>query len=364
MSQLCNISDPYERIVKKTLDKFIPFKVDWEITYRCNLNCAHCYQTGPSSDKELTTKEIYSVLDELADLCCLYMTFTGGEILLREDFFDIAKYARKKEFAIRLFTNGTLIDKETADKIKELNPLSVEISLYGTDPLVHENITKNPGSYKKTINAFDLLRKRNINTVVKCTVMKDNVSEFDKLKDFAQSIGSRFIFSLTIIPKINGSKEILEFRLNQDQLKELFCLEDWMIEGITKGGVHSYKPLCSAGINSLYISPYGEVFPCVVLREHCENLKELPLREIWKSLFFKKIRRIEFEDLKKCSGCDLSYYCDRCAGLALLETGDLLGPSINDCTLAGVRKWAVERRNVDDEKREKRKILQEAKDSL
>lgn len=361
MSQLCNILDPYERIVKKTLDKFLPFKVDWEITYRCNLSCAHCYQTGPSSDKELTTKEIYSVLDELADSGCLYITFTGGEILLREDFFDIAKYARKKEFAIRLFTNGTLIDEETADKIKELNPLSVEISLYGMNPLVHENITKTPGSYKKTIRAFDLLRKRNINTVVKCTVMKNNVSEFDKLKDFAQSIGSSFIFSLTMIPKIDGSKEILKFRLNHERLKELFSSEDWMIEGITEGGVHSYKPLCSAGINSLYISPYGEVFPCVVLRKHSVNLKELSLREIWESPFFKRLRRIEFDDLKECSGCDLSCYCDRCAGLALLEAGDLLGPSINDCTLAGVRKWAVERRRSGDEKRE---TLQEAQDSL
>lgn len=368
MSKLCNgpdHPDHYEKIVKKTLDKFIPFKLDWEITYRCNLRCSHCYQTGPSSDKELTTEEIYSILDELADSGCLYITFTGGEILLREDFFDIAKYARKKEFAIRLFTNGTLIDEETADKIKELNPLAVEISLYGLDPLVHESITKTAGSYEKTINAFRLLEKRDINTVVKCTVMKDNVSQFDKLNDFARSMGSRFGFSLTIIPKIDGSKDILKFRLSQEELKELFGPRDLLIEGVGKeGGVQSYKPLCTAGINALYISPYGEVFPCVVLREHCGNLRELPLREIWESPFFKKIRRIEFEDLRECLRCDLSCYCDRCIGLALLEAEDLLGPSINDCTLARVRKWAMERKEAGDEEREKKKILQEAGNSL
>ena len=257
MSQLCDTPDRYDIIVRKTLDKFIPFKVDWEITYRCNLRCSHCYQTGPLGDKELTTEEIYYALDELMNLGCLYLTFTGGEIFLREDFFDIAKYARKKEFAIRLFTNGTLIDEKTADKIKELNPLSVEISLYGMDPEVHENITKIPGSYKKTINAFKFLRQRNINTVVKCTVMKDNVAEFDKLKDFARNTGAKFIFSLTVIPQIDGSKEVLKYRLSQEQLHALFQSRSWLIDGISEGGVHSYEPLCSAGINSLYISLYS-----------------------------------------------------------------------------------------------------------
>lgn len=361
MSKLPDVPDPYNKIIKKTVDKFIPFKVDWEITYRCNLRCSHCYQTGPTLDKELTTQEFYSILDELADLGCLYITFTGGEILLRKDFFNIARYARKKEFAIRLFTNGTLINEKTADEIKELNPLTVEISLYGMDPLAHENITQTRGSYDKTINAFNLLKKRNINTVVKCTVMKNNVSEVDKLRDFAKNLGAGFRFNLAVMPKIDGSKDVLKLRLSQEQLKELFRSMDWLIEGITKGGVHSYEPLCAAGFNSLYISPYGEVFSCVVLREHCGNLRESPLKEIWQSPSFKKIRRIEFKDLRECSSCSFSYYCDRCAGLAWLETGDLFGPSPNDCTLARLHKWAIKRKeDIDDERGEKRKILQEA----
>jgi len=364
MDRLSDAPDRYEAVVRKTLDKCIPFKVDWEVTYRCNLRCSHCYQTGASGDKELTAEQIASALDELADLGCLYLTFTGGEILLREDFFDIAKYARKKEFAIRLFTNGTLIDEKVADKIKNLSPLSVEISLYGMDRLVHENITKIRGSYEKTINALELLRQRDINTVVKCTFMKGNVSEFDRLKDFAQTIGARFVFSLSVIPRIDGSKDVLGNRLNQEQLQELFRSEDWLTEGITEGGIRSYRPLCSAGTNSLYVSPYGEVSPCVILREHCGNLTQSPLKEIWESHFFKKIRCIELENLTECRRCDFSGYCDRCSGLALLETGDLLGPSPNECDLARVRKWAVERREADHERTKETKTLQEAKDSL
>ncbi|MHC4627084.1 MAG: radical SAM protein [Planctomycetota bacterium] len=364
MDRLSDAPDRYEAIVRKTLDKFIPFKVDWEITYRCNLRCSHCYQTGPCGDKELTAGQICLALDELADLGCLYVTFTGGEILLRKDFFEIAKYARKKEFAIRLFTNGTLIDERTADKIRKLNPLSVEISLYGMGRLVHENITRTPGSYEETINALKLLRQRDINTVVKCTFMKGNVSEFSRLKDFAQTIGARFVFSLSVIPRIDGSKDVLENRLDQEQLQELFRSKDWLTEGITEGGIRSYRPLCSAGANSLYISPYGEVSPCVVVREYCGNLTRSSLKEIWESPFFNKIRCIELEDLKECRQCDSAGYCDRCSGLALLETGDLLGPSPNECDLARVRRWAVERKEADHERTEEAKTLQEAQNSV
>jgi len=347
MNKSCATPDVYSRIIDKTLDKTIPFKVDWELTYRCNLSCAHCYQTGPTPEPELSTQEVFSVLDQLADLGCLYITFTGGEILLREDFFEIARYARKKEFALRLFTNATLIDEPMADKIKELNPLAVEISLYGLDPAVHEKITQIPGSYRRTINALDLLKQRRINIVVKATLIKDNVGEFYRLKEFAEQLGARFRFSLTVIPRIDGSREVLNLRLTEEELTELVHPESYFVQGVTKGGVRNYQPLCAAGFNCLYISPYGEVFPCVVLRESCGNLRKLPLAEIWQAPIFRQLRRIEFKDLKQCSSCSLAEYCDRCAGLAWGEQGGLLGASTHDCVLAGVRRQAIERRDKD-----------------
>jgi radical SAM protein with 4Fe4S-binding SPASM domain len=356
--------DPYDRIVKKTLDKFIPFKVDWEITYGCNLNCIHCYQTGPTQGKpELSKEKIFSVLDELVDSGCLFITFTGGEVLIRRDFFEIAGYARKKEFAIRIFSNGTLINEDTASRIRELNPLSVEISLYGASASVHESITRISGSFEKTINAFKVLKRRGINTVVKTTFTKDNFLEFDKLKEFAMNIDSQFNFSFTVIPKIDGSKEVIKLRMNEFQLKELFSAQDWLVAGITGGGVQVFEPLCAAGFNSLYISPYGEVFSCVTLREPCGNLQDSSLKDIWQGEFFKKLRSIKFENLKECFRCKLSYYCDRCAGLAWLEQDDLFGHSPNDCTLARVRKQALEKKK-GARYGEKEEAVYKAQDSL
>jgi radical SAM protein with 4Fe4S-binding SPASM domain len=342
MSRQAETFDPYETIVNKTIDKYIPFKADWEITYRCNLNCIHCYQTRPGSEPELTTEQACDCLDQLAELGCLYLTFTGGEVLLREDFFEIAGYARKKGFAIRIFTNGTLIEEDIADKIKSLNPLSVEISLYAATAAGHENITGVAGSFQKTVDAFLRLKKRKVNAVVKTTFMKCNADEFDGLQEFSRKIDAPFTFSFTVIPKLDGSKEVIKLRLDEERLKAMFSPRDWLVEEITAGGVRVFEPLCSAGFNSLYISPYGEVFPCVTLREQCGNVKDSQLRDIWESGFIKKLRNISLKDLKECPDCGLSYYCDRCAGLALLEDGDLFGPSRNDCTLARVRKEALE----------------------
>ena len=101
--------DEYNRIVKKTMDRNIPLIAHWELTYRCNMTCAHCYCVQDESKKELSFSEARFVIDALADMGSLYLTFSGGEILVRDDFFFFSHYAREKGFALRLLTNGTLI---------------------------------------------------------------------------------------------------------------------------------------------------------------------------------------------------------------------------------------------------------------
>ncbi|MCX5707987.1 MAG: radical SAM protein [Candidatus Omnitrophica bacterium] len=357
-------SDLYEKIVERTVDKFIPFKADWELTYGCNLKCIHCYQSGPDSRQELSTQEAFSCLDQLAEMGCLYLTLTGGEVLTREDFFEIAGYAREKDFAIRIFTNATLLDEAGADKIKKLNPLSVEISLYSADQAVHESITGVLGSFARTVNAFRLLKERGVHTVVKTTFMKPNAGEFDGLQKFSREIDAPFTFTFTVIPTLDNSREVTRLRIPEAKLEEMFIPRDWMFEGVTEGGVRSFEPLCSAGFNSLYISPYGEVFPCVTLRQDCGNIRETELKDIWGSGFFRELRGISFKDLKGCADCQLAAYCDRCAGLAWLEDKDLYGPSRNDCTLARVRKMAMDKQERSNHGKKEEEALSKAQDSL
>jgi radical SAM protein with 4Fe4S-binding SPASM domain len=335
--------DPYSRVVKKTLEMLIPFTVHWELTYHCNLQCPHCYVVPQGSRKELSCGEIAAILDDLKERGTLYVIFSGGEILTRKDFFDIARYARKKGFALRLSTNGTLIDGQVADQIEQLNPLSVEISLYGSRPATHDRITASPGSFERSLRALKLLNDRSIRTTVKSLIMKPNAAEFQEMRKFARKIGSQFIYDTIVIPRLDGSMAPCGNRLGREELYSLLYSEvqekgnDWDSRGNDLS--------CSAGLNAISISPYGDVYPCMGFTESGGNLSKNSLSEILHSPIFSRMRSITLSELRECKGCELIQHCNRCPALAVMETGDLLGSSQADCLLAGVI------RSIIDEKR-------------
>jgi radical SAM protein with 4Fe4S-binding SPASM domain len=339
-------TNPYARIVKKTMDRLIPFTVHWELTYHCNLRCPHCYVAPQKSRKELSFQQISGILDLLKESGTLYVIFSGGEILTRKDFFRIAGYARKNGFALKLLTNGTLINQRVADRIRDLNPLSVEISLYGSTPSTHDLITAFPGSFERTVRAFRLLGERSIRTVVKGLIMKQNAAEFQGMKKFAQEIGSQFLYDTIIIPRVDGSMKPCRNRLEGEELYRLLYPE---VRDKEEGNPQEEDLSCSAGLNVLSVSPYGDAFPCMAFKESGGNLTENTLSEIQHSPVFSKIRSITLSDLPECKACELVQYCNRCPALAWLETGNLLGPSRADCLLARVVKSIVDRKRTKTE---------------
>jgi len=142
-----------ERLYNNAVAKRIPITGSFELTFRCNLSCAHCYCNLPPNDqdtieKELSTEEVFNILDQIAEAGCLWLLITGGEPLLRPDFFEVYTYAKKKGFIITLFTNGTLITPEIADYLVQWPPFKVEITLYGVTSETHESVTGIPGSFK------------------------------------------------------------------------------------------------------------------------------------------------------------------------------------------------------------------------
>jgi radical SAM protein with 4Fe4S-binding SPASM domain len=344
-------TNPYARILRKTQDRLIPFIVHWELTYHCNLQCPHCYVVPAKSGKELSLEEVTGVLDILKQNGTLYVIFTGGEILTREDFFDIAGYAREKGFALRLLTNGTLIDGTTADRIRDLNPLTVEISLYGSKAETHDRITGCPGSFERSLNALRLLNERELRTVVKSLTMRENVSEFRRLKQLAQEIGSQFLYDTVIIPKTDGSMEPCSLRLNREELYSLLYPE---VQETNMDRTYREDDLsCSAGLNAFSISPYGDVYPCAGFKESGGNVRNQSISEIRHSPIFSRIRSITLSDLRECRECELIPYCNRCPALAWMESGNLLGRSEANCLLASVMRSIVDekRRRAETEMR-------------
>jgi len=124
----------FEDLRERAVREQIPIVVHIDLTYRCNLRCIHCYLTGGKKQLECSTEEIKDILKQLAEAGTLYLTLSGGEIFLRKDLPEIVRYARKLHFAIRLLTNGTLIDEAMVDEIAEWHPELIAFSVYDLDP--------------------------------------------------------------------------------------------------------------------------------------------------------------------------------------------------------------------------------------
>ena len=113
----------------KALKLGIPLSVQVDLTYRCNEQCVHCY-LDHEDHGEMTTPEIKHLLDELAEAGVFFLTMSGGEILLRKDFFEILEYARALRFCVKLKTNAVLIRERQADRMRSLGVHSIQISIY------------------------------------------------------------------------------------------------------------------------------------------------------------------------------------------------------------------------------------------
>jgi radical SAM protein with 4Fe4S-binding SPASM domain len=339
-------------VLNKVRERNIPLYALIELTHRCNLRCCHCYLPSNESLDELSTDQFKEILDQMADAGTLFITFSGGEVFLRDDFFEIATYARKKNFAISILTNGTLIDEGVADRIRSLYPLSVEISIYGANSNLHDGITGVKGSFDKSINAIRLLKERDMRIKIKTPLMKQNFDRYKKIISLADKLKVRYEFDPAICPKLDGSHMPLEYRLGEHELLKIFS-EPLLNPEIIEINEEKFHPrdqseflMCGAGKTTCVISPDGDIYPCIVLRIPLGNLREQTFSEIWLSSENRKIRGINFQDLRVCTHCDLLAYCNRCPGIALLEDGDIFGPAGFFCKMAEVRKSINEERLV------------------
>ena len=332
MSDPCAVNverDPYSQIVRNTQFQHKLLAVHWELTYRCNERCTHCYLDvmPPSAQMpgELTTEEAKRVLDELAALGALTITFSGGEVFIRKDIFEIARYARRKGFAIRFFTNGILIKPSLADKIAAVKPMVVEFSVYGSNAETHDGITMVPGSFDLTMRAIKLLLERNIRCIMKTPVMKENIEQIDELRQLADEIGITFQYDLTIIPKHTGDLSPLKHRPSDDQLLAFIrkSISRWVV-----APQNDDFRFCGIGMNSLTISPYGEIYTCIGARVSAGNVRQDSLQTIWQeSAVWEETTALTLSSLPVCATCELRQFCVRCHGTAAFEDGDMLGCS-------------------------------------
>jgi radical SAM protein with 4Fe4S-binding SPASM domain len=321
----------------KALRLGIPLSVQLDLTYRCNERCVHCY-LDHDDHGEMTTPEIRSLLDQLAEAGVFFLTMSGGEIMLRKDFFDILEYARGLLFCVKLKTNAILIRERQADRIRSLGVDSIQISIYSHRAEIHDAITKVPGSLKRSVDAIRFLRAQGLKVIIANVLMLQNIHDYPGVKALASDLGVEFTIDPTITPRMDGDRSILSLNINQDSLRKVF--RDEALVGDVEEFCAPPKQAdeddldvlpCSAGHSACYVSPYGDVYPCVQFPLPSGNIRRTPFLDIWRhSDQLNEVRSIRTRDLPSCSQCVHVVGCTRCPGLAYME-GNMRGPSSQDC---------------------------------
>ncbi|MEM3442873.1 MAG: radical SAM protein, partial [Candidatus Bathyarchaeia archaeon] len=196
-----------------------PFEIVWNFTYQCNLRCKHCYEdAGGGKRTELSTEEAKQVLDKLSKIAGIglpALSFSGGEPLIRRDFFEVATYAKKRIGYVSIASNGTLITKDDAKKLKDVGIDYVEISVDGASPTLHDEFRGIPGAFERAMEGVRNCVEEGIDTCIATTLHRDNLSELNKLIDLSKSLGVRFMH-FNYIPT-GRAKEYVELDLTPEE---------------------------------------------------------------------------------------------------------------------------------------------------
>jgi len=214
----------------------------------------------------------------------------------------------------------------------------VQISIYSHRPEVHDAITKVPGSLRQSIGAVRLLREQGLTVTMANVLMVQNAADYQGVRALAAELDAKFTIDPTITPMMDGDRSILKLNVDQAALQEVFRNRDLV------GNVEEFcappssvdeEALdmlpCSAGHTACYVSPYGDVYPCVQFPLPSGNVRRTKFVDIWRdSPQLKEVRGITLRDMPTCSKCAHGATCTRCPGLAYME-GNMRGPSYQDC---------------------------------
>lgn len=318
--------------------KYQPITCVWEVTMGCNMRCGHCGSscTEPLAD-ELTTQEALNLCDQITELGLKWVTLSGGEPLTREDVPILVEHLATSGVAVNIITNGWLLGKETAQKLKESGISTVAISIDGT-PEIHDRIRRE-GAFEHARNAFLIMKELAIYTGAVTTITKQNIGILHELKEELISMGVKS-WQVQLGLPMGNLKERPDWVLEPEQIKDII---DFAHETAKEGriaiyladciGYYTKKEMeikkiayqtnviapwdgCNAGTRGFGILQNGDIAGCTSIRskEFIEgNIRQRTLREIWEDENNFLWRREMTKD-KLSGACRNCTYGSKCLG--------------------------------------------------
>ncbi len=327
-------------------EKCIPVGASLEITRTCNLRCRHCYNFDRSrppspSPQELTPSEISRVIDELADAGCLSLSFTGGEPLMHTDIAVLVRHARKRRFAVKVKTNGTLLAGGGAARLADAGAFGVDISLWGAAPDTHDALTDFPGSHEAAIAGLRSARNAGLDVAITFCLVRDNARETERILSFAKDLDLACRVSPQITARYDGTRPGNEWRLDRETLEALYRGPlRHLVSPATSASGGSVQ--CACARSTCAVSASGEVYPCIGAPVPSGNVRDRSFGEIWRdSPQLNRIRALTLDDFRTCKPCPLRPACKRSSGVVFTNTGDYTGAEEWTCMEADVM-WRIQ----------------------
>ena len=349
-----------------------PYIISWNLTYRCNLACEHCYldaggaplvRTENFADRsELGTDECFKVIDEIAAFAPECLTIlTGGEPLLRRDILEIVRRAAERELWVVVGTNGVRITENVARRLAEAGARGLSLSLDALDPDRHDRFRRVRGAWQNTVEGAQILNTTGLPFIVQTTAGSHNLGELDAIADFVHDRLAAKVWNLYfLVPTGRGQfvsdmtpaqyDEVLaslyriQQKYNRRMLVNAKCAPHYIKTVLENAGAETdpmptdaespgLSPIrtysggaggCPAGTHYMGIRPNGDVTPCPYLPVFAGNLRGSSLADLWTSSeVFTDIRRRSSLG-GRCGACEMNAHCGGCRARAYGMTGDLM----------------------------------------
>ncbi|MDQ1262231.1 MAG: Radical protein [Euryarchaeota archaeon] len=328
----------YLSIEKSTRTPRLPFEGGLDLTYRCNNNCRHCWLRiapgAPEQQKELSTEEIKSIVDQARRMGCKSWHISGGEPMLRNDFAEIFDYITSRSISYSLNTNGTLITPEIAQLLKRKG--SKMVALYGATAVVHDHVTRNPGSFQAAMRGFELLKEAGAGFTVQLIPMKDNYHQFPQMVELAKSlsthwrVGAAWLY-LSACGSEQKNAEIASQRLPPCEVIDLdkpdVSFEEQHTDDHCRaaGADDRLFARCIESRRSFHVDPNGQMTFCGFIKDPTlrYDLRKGSFQEAWDQFIPSLSDRVlgGKEYRENCGSCLSRSDCRWCPVYAYLEHG-------------------------------------------
>jgi len=330
-----------------------PRLIFWELTKRCNLDCAHCRAESEDIDYsgELSSDEAKKIIDDITADYSPILVLTGGEPLYRKDIYEIAGYAGQKGLRVALASNGTLIDAEHAAKIKEAGIARVSISVDGWDAQSHDSFRGVPGSFDDAFRGVEELKKVGVDFQFNTTITKRNVDRIEDILQMAIKEGATALHIFMLVPVGCGVELAESDMISKERYEEVLywfydrsktvemefkatcaphyyriirqrAKEEGRTLSFETDGMAAMTRGCLAGSGVCFISHSGDVQPCGYLPLIAGNVQKTEFSKIWTtSELFQDLRDVKKLE-GKCGPCGYRMVCGGCRARAFYDTGN------------------------------------------